>query len=112
MSKKQPKDYAEHDTPHIERIKQFNQFIPTVLNSEHSDLRNTEGFLNVITGCFVTDVKPGFLGKFLASDHKPTLEITWMQRNTSSTAHTFVLQGEELEKFMNVMEIQSNQYQF
>jgi hypothetical protein len=87
-----------------ERLAKLNQFIPSTLITYNGNLNDSvgPGLMNGLNGCFVEPV----YGNDGSSESK--LRLIWQAQFGDSTSHEVILEGAELEKYIQLMKKQSS----
>lgn len=85
-----------------ERLSCLSQFIESDLityNGKSVDGLE-DGLINPLSGCFVAPL--------YEKDKPVQLRLVWLAQKADNNSHEVVLKGEALEKFIRLMEVQSN----
>jgi hypothetical protein len=90
-------------TTPIERLERLNQFISSELRTYNGAKNNFvgPGLINALNGCFVAPFK-----RDDTYDHSG-LRLIWQAQSFDNASHEVILEGEGLEKYLRLMEIQS-----
>ena len=102
-------DLRKNNSDFIYRLSKLNQFEETFLDMAYKG--SVRGVLNVMNGCFIhEDTITIGGGLFTRGEKKYGIRLTWQRESTETLGHSFFLEGQEIERFITLMEKVSLKY--
>lgn len=111
ISETQPLDFdiSRNESDAIYRLSKLNQFIEAELESNYC--HRYKGCINLINGCFVhVNTKEFGSGLFRKGKKVTGISLVWQSEDMDAAGHSVFLHGDEIEKYISLMEKQSNQF--